>query len=201
VVALFKEDWLRWRRYPELTARLKPEHPDCVKTPAKHGDWTGSRYWMRLWIGNEGKVRADDVEVFLATAWVQQKKDTWEELPQFTPMNLRWSYGDYHKPTIYVDGISARMGRYCDFAGIAEPSHPDLKSLPYMEKTRLGLQYQFLGPAREYLLPGKYRFEILLAGSNCKPVSYFVVIHLTGVWEWNEKEMFKNRFTIELKKG
>jgi len=61
----FKESIIRWLRHPELTARLEARHPDCVKTPLKHGEWWGSRYFLRLWIRNEGDVRAEKVEVFL----------------------------------------------------------------------------------------------------------------------------------------
>lgn len=200
-VALFKESIIRWLRHPELTARLEARHPDCVKTPLKHGEWWGSRYFLRLWIRNEGDVRAEKVEVFLARAWVEHKVGSWEELPQFTPMNLRWSNGDWKNPTIYVDGISPGMSRYCDLGAISDPAHPDLKSLPEAGKTRLGLQFEFLGPASEYLLPGKYKFEILVAASNREPVAYFVEIHLTGLWSEDEKEMFKNGFTVTVRKG
>lgn len=113
-VALFKESILHKLRHPELTARLEARHPDCVKTPLSHGGWDGSRYFLRLWIENVGDARADGVEVFVARAWVEGKEGSFEELPQFTAMNLRWSYSEYHKPTIYTDGISPRMGRYCD---------------------------------------------------------------------------------------
>jgi len=201
IVALFKESILRRLRHPELSARLRAEYPDCVKTPTKHHDeWRGSRYFLRLWIKNEGDVRAEKVEVFLARAWMECKVDSWEELPQFTPMNLRWSNGDWKNPTIYADGISPQMSRYCDFGAITDPTHPDLRSLPEAARTRLGLQFEFLGPAREYLLPGKYRFEILVAASNREPVAYFVDIHLTGLWSEDEKEMFKNGFTVSVQR-
>jgi hypothetical protein len=199
--ALFKEGVLSWFWHPKLTARMKAEHPDCVKAPLKHGEWSGARYFLRLWIRNEGTVRAQKVEVFLAKAWVERKVDDWTELPHFTPMNLRWSYGDWKNPTIYADGISPRMARYCDFAGITKPGHPDLMSVSEPEKTRLGLQFEFLGPAKEYLPTGKYRFEILVAASNRNPVAYVVEIHLTGLWSDNEAEMLKNGFTVSVRKG
>jgi hypothetical protein len=198
--ALLKEEILRRFRHPELTARLNAEHPDCVKTPVKHGEWKGSRYFLRLWIENKGDVRADKVEVFLARAWVERKVGYWGELPEFTPMNLRWSNGDWKNPTIYADGISPRMGRYCDLGAISDPAHPDLRSFPEAGKTRLCLQYEFFQPASEYLLPGKYRFEILVAASNREPVAYFVEIHLTGLWSQDEREMFKNRFTVSVRR-
>src|SRR5690349_18548093 len=33
IVALFKEEFMRRLRYPELTVRIQPFAPDCVKTP------------------------------------------------------------------------------------------------------------------------------------------------------------------------
>jgi hypothetical protein len=199
--ALFKEGVLSWFWHPKLTVRLNPEYPDCVKTPLKHGEWWGSRYWIRLWIRNEGRVRAQKVEVFLARAWVERKADYWAELPHFTPMNLRWSYGNWKHPTIYADGISHRMARYCDLAAITKPGHPDLQSVTDPEKTRLGLQFEFPGPAKEYLPTGKYRFEVLVAASNRNPVAYIVEIHLTGIWSEDEADMLKNGLTVTVRRG
>jgi hypothetical protein len=177
--------------------RLEARHPDCVKTPVSEGTWHGSRYFLRLWIVNDGDVRAAKVEVFLSRAWVESGAGSFVAVPQFTPMNLRWSYSDYHKPTIYTDGISPRMGRYCDFGAISDPMHPTLKSLPRQsEKTCLALQFEFLRPATEWLLPGKYKFEILLAASNCEPVARVVEFHLTGLWSDDETDMFANGFVV-----
>jgi hypothetical protein len=104
IVALFKETFIRWFRHPKLTARLEARHPDCVKTPLSYEGWNGSRYFLRLWIENDGNERAEKVEVFLRRAWKEQT-GSFVELPEFTPMNLRWSYSDYQKPTISTDGI------------------------------------------------------------------------------------------------
>jgi hypothetical protein len=109
--ALFKEGVLSWFWHPKLTVRLNPEYPDCVKTPLKHGEWWGARYWIRLWIRNEGRVRAQKVEVFLARAWVERKADYWAELPHFTPMNLRWSYGNWKHPTQQLLSLGIQI--YC----------------------------------------------------------------------------------------
>jgi hypothetical protein len=87
-VALFKESIIRMLRHPKLKARLEARHPDCVKTPTSHNEeWHGFRYFLRLWIENVGNVRAEEVEVFLSRAWVEQK-GAFKELPEFTPMNL-----------------------------------------------------------------------------------------------------------------
>jgi hypothetical protein len=194
-VALFKEDILRLLRHPELEVRLEPRYPDCVKTAFAHDTWKGSRYWLRLWVANVGKVRAEKVEVYVAGASVEEG-GSFVPLPQFTPMNLRWSYSPYNSPLIYVDGISPQMGRYCDFGAISEPTHPHLVSLP--DPTRLGLQTEVGRPTAEWLPRGKYRFDLLIAASNCEPVKRVVELHLTGRWSEDETDMFTNCVIVKV---
>ena len=86
-------------------------------------------------------------------------------------MNLQWSYT--HE--IYVDGISPDMGRFCDFGAITDIAHPDLP-----DTTRLSLCLQVHPATADWLLPGHYKFEIKLAGSNCEPVARWIPLHLTG---------------------
>jgi hypothetical protein len=106
-----------------------------------------------------------------------EKDGSFRDLPEFTPMNLRWSYGDWRNPTIYADGISPRMGRHCDFGSITDPAHPDHRSLPEGGKARLRLETEILKHPRDYLMPGKYKFEILVAASNREPVAYLIEMH------------------------
>ncbi len=87
-VALIKESILRLLRHLELMATLEPRQPDCIKTPLTHGDWAGSRYFLRLWIENLGKVRATDVEVFISRASNSKEK------PSEKAIDLRlWASG------------------------------------------------------------------------------------------------------------
>ena len=80
-VALFMESIFGRFRHPELKARLEAGYPDCVKTLTSHETWRGSRYFLRLWIENVGNVRAEEVEVFLSRAWVEQKGSFMELSP------------------------------------------------------------------------------------------------------------------------
>jgi hypothetical protein len=196
MVALFKESIIRLIRHPRMTVNIEAKYPDCVRTPVHDNEWKGSRYFLRLWIANEGSVRADKVEVFLSQALVKRDGD-FSPVSQFTPMNLRWSYSDYNKPQITVDGISPGMKRLCDFGAVTDPEHPVLKSLtPDPTKTRLSLQLEALQPATDWLLPGKYTFEVKVVGSNCKPVSRWINFHLTGVWSEGAEEMMSHGFVI-----
>ena len=71
LVALFKDEILRWWRKPRLTVSVALQPPDCHKTTL---DYTVQRttliygsaecYYLRLWIGNAGQTRAERVQVF-----------------------------------------------------------------------------------------------------------------------------------------
>ena len=193
IVALFKEDFIRRRRHPELTASIEAKHPDCIRLPAedKTKPWKGWRYWLRVWVRNEGNVRAEKVEVFLSQAFVRNN-GSFEPVPNFTPMNLQWSYT--HET--YLDGISPDMGRFCDFGAISDPAHPDLSE----DETRLSLRLQALPGRADWLQPGHYKFEIKLAGSNCEPVARWIHLHLTGRGDAETAQMLAHGFTVTVSK-
>ena len=197
IVALFKEEFIRCWRHPKLTASIEAKYPDCVRTPASEKrtppekSWEGWRYFLRVWVKNEGNARAERVEVFLSQAWVRNN-GSFEPLSNFTPMNLRWSYTDYDHPDIYIDGISPDMRRLCDFGAISDPANPSLSE----ERTRLSLRLQALPPTTDWLPPGHYKFEIKLAGSNCEPVTRCIHLHLTGVWDNEPAQMLAHGFTV-----
>ena len=120
IVALFKEDIIRCRRHPKLMARIEAKHPYCLRFPARENrqkPWAGWTYWLRVWVKNEGNVRAEKVEVFLSQALVRNN-GSFEPVPNFTPMNLTWS----NTHDTYVEGISPQMRRFCDFAAIYDPA-------------------------------------------------------------------------------
>jgi hypothetical protein len=193
IVALFKEDFIRCRRHPKLTVLIEAKPPYCIRLPAaeknREKPWKGWRYWLRVWVKNEGNVRAEKVEVFLSHAFVRNN-GSFEPVPNFTPMNLQWSYT--HET--YIEGISPEMGRFCDFGAISDPGHPDLSE----DRTRLSLSLQSHPGIPDWLHPGHYKFEIMLAGSNCEPVAHWIHLHLTGVWENEPAKMLSNGFTVTL---
>jgi len=202
IVALFKEDYIRWRRHPKLTASIEAKYPDCVRTPAawrgvnKEKPWKGWRYWLRVWVKNEGNVRAEKVEVFLSGAWVMQNNGVFEPLINFTPMNFLWS----NTQEAYVDGISPDMRRLCDFGSILEPAYSDPAN-PSLSETRLSLRLQVPPATTDWLPPGRYKFEIKIAGSNCEPVTRCIHLHLTGRWHEEPTEMLAHGFTVTVSSG
>src|SRR5262245_53754311 len=115
IVALFKERIIAWRYPPILTIAARQSPPDIDQIP--FGDIDG--YCLRLWVENEGKSRAEKVEVFVSEIRQRRPSDG-EFIPvgSFIPMNLRWSFGS-ERPAhaeMFADGISPGMGVHCNLA-------------------------------------------------------------------------------------
>jgi hypothetical protein len=191
-----------------LRVRINPEAPDCVKTPITVGvagqpaAWTGDAFFLRLWVENSGNQRAEKVQVFLSKALREQANRTFQAVPGFLPMNLRWSHTDFQKPEIYADGISPDMGKHCDLACISDPANPTapLPGVPAGQVT-LDLWLEAFPATQSHRLPpGIYELEIKTAGSNCKPVIHRIRVNLTGQWFANQTQMFSQGVGIILLK-
>ena len=194
IVALFKESLIRQFRHPALIIKIEAKEPYMVKTPLRHNEWRGSRYFIRLSIENLGKVRADKVEVFLSEVLIQQNA-SYKRISNFMPMNLRWSYSTHERPDIYADGISPKMGRFCDLAAISDPTHPDLQPL---SDTRLALWTETISNITEWLRPGRYKFKVIVAASNSDPKAYWIDLHLTCLWNDDPITMMSNGVVLNL---
>jgi len=116
VVALFKDEVLRYFRRPKLRIRITPEPPDCLLSPIEVSVngmpvWSGDSYWLRLWIENTGSFRAEQVQVFVSKVLKRDAKGELIQIADFAPMNLRWSNSrDWKNPEIFAPGISRKMG-------------------------------------------------------------------------------------------
>jgi hypothetical protein len=207
VVALFKDAIVGCLLRPKLTIRIKPTYPDCVKMPVSFSrvgspQWTGEAYWLRLWVENTGHRRAEKVQVFLSSVRRKQRAGgSFEPVERFIPMNLRWSNTDFFKPEIYADGISPKMGKYCDLACISDPTNPMLQPLPDVVAGQATLDLWvevFPSDQGNRLSPNEYELEIKTAGSNCPPMTHHISLNLKGQWFADEKKMFSDGVGVHL---
>jgi hypothetical protein len=77
VVALFKEEFMRRLRYLELTVRIQPFAPDCVKTPIAVGNagnprWSGDAYFLQF--AKSGQIVISDGEIERAVLGRENRK-------------------------------------------------------------------------------------------------------------------------------
>jgi hypothetical protein len=196
LVALFREDLVSiWRR-PILDLRLQTGPPDCQKTPLisiNGGQPIGDAYYFRLWVFNDGRLRAEDVQIFAASLIYKMADRSFEPVRDFLPMNLVWSHSLTSKqgPEIFAKGISPEMGKHCDLGFIEQPHGGDdlcfalaVEAIP--------------NTGSHKLKPGIYKLELKVAASNSKPVTKYLEMNITGKWSEDENKMLKENIGMTL---
>src|SRR5262245_53997754 len=115
LVALFRDEILRVWRKPKLTTLIALAPPDCHKTTLTYMVQqpvvtyrSADCYYLRLWVKNDGKTRAERVQVFAAKLLRRNAGGSFKEVDAFLPMNLRWAHGQQASggPEIFAEGIS-----------------------------------------------------------------------------------------------
>jgi hypothetical protein len=210
LVALFKDEFLRWRRQPKLRLSASLAPPDCHKTTLTYVIQktaptyrAADCYYLRLWVENAGKTRAERVQVFVAKLSRRSAAGSFKEVDQFLPMNLRWSHAGPKAPEIFAEGISPQMGRHCDLGHVVDPSlrkevGDDLPTLADNE-TVLALDLEIQPNTRSHLVPpGVYRLTLRVAAANCPPRTHVLELTLTGKWFADEPRMFTDGLGIKL---
>jgi hypothetical protein len=204
LVALFKDEVLRWARRPKLTVRIKSEPPDCVLVPAVVYNqttvlWTGNLYWLRLWIENAGKIRVEQVQVFVSTLFKQNVNGTYDPIPDFEPMNLRWANSrDQNNPEIFAPGISRGFGKHCDLCSISDPANPT-DHQDYVGQCVGALQVEVVPSGdRHRLPPGNYVLEIRVGAANAVPIATYIQINIKGPWSPDLKTMFRDHLGVQI---
>ena len=201
LVALFKDEFLRrWRR-PELQVSIKLQPPDCHKmTITRMPDGLRADcYYLRLWIKNTGKTRAEQVQVFADKLLRESADGSFRDVHTFLPMNLQWAHG--HE--IFAIGISPQMGKHCDLGRIINPAlrkqfGDDLQDLPDTQPI-LGLDLEFKASTMGYLVrPGKYQLQLKIAGSNANVVRKTIEITLKESWFDAEARMYTEGLGIKI---
>lgn len=203
LVALFKDEFLKWRRRPILEVIVALEPPHCHSTllqhPVQRAVVPAQCYYFRLWIQNNGKSRAEKVQVFAASLARRVADGSFRKDPNFLPMNLRWSHTmkPDGTPEIYAEGISPAMGKHCDIGHIVDPKYrseygEDLRALAKDESV-FALDLEVSPNTRTNLLaPGTYQLELRVAASNCLPVVITLELTITGKWFEDESQMFRD---------
>ena len=204
LVALFKDEILRWRRKPDLTIAAGLVPPHCHKTTMTYTDRASAQmfrqvacYYLRIWVENVGKTRAERVQVYVSKLLRRSADGSFKEVEAFLPMNLRWSHGQQVSgpPEVFAEGISPGMGKHCDFGHVLDPkSRKDVgHDLPGVaaDQTILVLDLEVPPATLSHLVPpGVYRLELRVAAANCAPVTKAIELTITGKWFEDQNQMF-----------
>ena len=204
-VALFREEIVGLWRRPNLKARIMPAPPDCHLTTMTLFDGnrvlaTSGCYYLRLWIENTGRVRAEQVQVSVAKVAKRQADQTFQDDPNFLPMNLKWSHSQPEHPDIFTT-LNPKMGRHVDLGHILHPKHSSAFAERHARaqegQTTMALDLEVRPATQSHLLPpGDYRLTLKMAGSNVRPITREVEIAHTGDWYPDEDTMFRDGIGI-----
>lgn len=188
LVALFlPEIRRRWDR-PVLSIEAKLEPPGCHLLEMR-GEMI---YFLRLWVGNNGRQPAENVQVFAAElahwvggAFVPDKF--------FLPMNLRWTHAAFEAST-FLDRINPGMGAHCELGSMRQAMGSMNQPEPdYSYSLELALEAPLY-----WLEAGKHRLTLKVAGSNAKPVTAMIEVELDGKYDLDQSVMFTKHLGLKV---
>ena len=196
-----------WWRKPELEITCGNEPPWTVKTPLFARDatgqilWTGDSYWVRVKVENNGRTRAEKVQVSLSKLCYSPDGldgSFSEDLRQHFPLNLKWSH---YQAVPILDGISPSMVALCDVIALSDPANPYWLRPPNTpSNTTVGsLQLEVsLPPESQSLRPGYWKLSLRIAAANAKPIDKTLLFSHTGEWRQNDVDMRRECLRVSL---
>lgn len=204
LVALFKDPFIAWKRRPRLNVTCTKDSPWTTKGPIFVHDqsgnvlWTGDCYYVRVKVENSGNTRAEKVQVYAEKLEkLGQAAKTFYEVKTFVPLNLRWS----NLGVAILDGISPKMGAFCDVLALCDPGNPTRTLPPGMpQSSTVGeLQLEVKPLSRPDLLePGTYRLTLRIAAANAEPIDKVFKFTHTGSWLPSDSDMRQNCLSISM---
>jgi len=194
IVALFKDSIRVWRRKPRFHATCGKETPRTVRTPIIASDgrgavWNGECYFVRVRVENTGKTRAEKVEIS-ASKLDKRGPDnkTFADLTTILPLDLKWS----NRGVAILDGISPKMGAFCDIVAVCDPAKPyQRKPAGTPPNVTVGQLQLEVDPFTEshLLPPGTYKLTLRIAAANVLPVDKTLEFTHTGAWMQDDAAM------------
>jgi hypothetical protein len=207
VVALFQNPIRGYWSRPKLRASFRLSSPDCDKSklriPIAWEEPYGHQpvvdgYYFRLWIENEGKTRAEQVQVFAAELYKEALDESLHRVDDFLPQNFTWSHLRNDSAEVFAEGLSQQMGRHCDFGLIVVPGSAAAFGIAVnagKNECKLSLK---LESGLYHLDKGSYRLKIRVAAANCAPIEYTVRIRFEGRWYDDARTMFADGIGVSI---
>jgi hypothetical protein len=162
--------------------------------------WTGECYWVRAKVENSGQTRAEKVQVYASKLAKLGADNRFENIPTFLPLNMKWTNSPPGGPGAILDGISPKMGAFCDIVAICNPANTFWnKPAGTPPNTTVGqLQLEAFTGA-EMLPPGTYRLTLRIAAANVEPIDKVFEFKHTGTWIQDDAEMRRDCLGVSMK--
>lgn len=205
--AIFHETLWAWTRRPKL--KILP-NLSCIGIPVNFHDREGTllgtadSFHIQVVITNEGKSRAESVEVYAKQLSRQENRGTaFVECPWFLPMNLVWA----NEESAYT-GISPKMERFSSIGAIMNPPQADLPqaAIPHAPASfNYGTTCTFrvhtvvrTSSYSSWVFPGSYRLDLAIAAANVKPQEVSVFLKFDGRWFPDKEQIFGEALQVSL---
>jgi hypothetical protein len=209
LVALFKDPVLAWRRKPHLDAKCTKDSPWTVRTTIIVYDrntgnvlWNGDCYYVRIEVENSGQTRAEKVQVYASKLAKLAADNKFEVIQAFIPLNMRWANSPPSGATAVLNGISPKMGAFCDIVSLCDPANPHQGRPPGTQPNVTVGQLQLeVEPSNlsHLLAPGTYRLTLRIAAANVEPVEKVLEFKHTGGWLQDDIAMRRDCLAVSLK--
>jgi len=154
---------------PVLKLDINMAPPECHKTTAMSGQKLFSAFWFRLYVKNNGKSNATNLEVIIEK--VDKLVDgKWITFPGFLPSNLVWTHINEPNLKNLLPGTTKNV----DFGSILDPagrlSNPAERNMDHTNSMtdnvfRVNISIQPFN-AYNIIEPGDYLFHLIAGASN-----------------------------------
>lgn len=199
IIAIFHDFLLDFWYKPKLNIYMDKSAPDCVKSflhsevaiaTAAGTTQNIEGYFIRLRVKNEGRSKADCVEVFVKEVLRKESDGIFVKVDMFPPMNLLWA--DIQIPVLNI--LLPGMEKHCDIGKILDPRY-----LTRDKETEFEFELVVKPFTMGHIIKkGTYRAIIQVGASNAQPIERTLEIRLDGQWDSNPGVMFTRWFDIKL---
>jgi hypothetical protein len=147
------------------------------------------------------QTRAENVQVYASRLGELGADNEFADIPDFLPLNMRWSNSPPGGPAAILDGISPKMGAFCDIVGLCDPANPlQRKPKDTPANTTVGQLQLEVAPftGTDLLSPGTYRLTLRIAAANVEPIDKIFEFKHTGMWLQDDTAMRRDCLGVSL---
>lgn len=185
VAALFQERLRQWVAQAKLDMSIRVAPPDThqVDLTTADGVKVATAIYARIRVTHKSGASARDAEIMVTRLWRFDAEDAKTEVESFIPLPLVWSHT---KPPSTTARVPRGLLRHCDLAEFTRGDDETLLQLTTAVRPNPvgGSEHP---PTR--LVPGKYEFEVVLAGENVKPARRRWAVEFSPEWSEDETTM------------
>jgi hypothetical protein len=183
-IAAFQERIRQFFTRARLTMEIRMHAPDTTQIDGNNpqtGAFIMKLLYVRIRVSHRKGRPAENVEVMATEVWERVKDGPWETVRTFLPLTLAWSH--VRTPNMRVP---AGLFRFCDLGRFQTDANGQTV---FVFDTIVQPNAVAGGIIPNALLPGEYRFELVLGGDNTNRVTKRWLLKFGPDWSDDEETM------------